>query len=621
MKQKKSSKQAEKTLHKKLQKQPKLQLSAEQKQGKSKSIKRQLTFSFGLFICFLLLLVIASSIITAQLQRSYRNLLTYKEHSTEQLQEIQTTATNLTASMSILVNRNFAHDTQERKSQIETIVSSLDAQLHEYVSYTENPEYKVISLFNDSSTDIASTNESGEDSILALTASFDTLKSLKDQIFTAIDTSNVVTMETTFLKYEPAQTKLNEQIADLIDESNELVSTQVNRIQSEITMIFVIMWALSLVLIAITLILSFRTVHTIIQKLEAFRKFSVSLNSGNLGARIQLNDKDEFGLLAEDFNNSLNTIETMVKEIVLTSNTMNSVVDSCTNEISRLNGSIQESAAVSEELSAQFENTAASSAVMSELSQTIHSDINTVSDKANESGKLAGHMVGRLHTMVEETKQSQDLMFLTLSSLNKELDTSLEQAKSVKKIQELSSSILDITSQTNLLSLNASIEAARAGEAGRGFSVVADEIRNLSDNSKQTVEKIQEVAATVISSVNGLIKSSHDIMSFLQNTVQNDYTKILSSIQDSAIGIEQVDEVASLLNELAGHTLASTNDITHTIQTVADSTSEGAHATETVAQNINEVTLRVDNILQQIMRAKESSELLQTACQSFTISN
>ena len=618
MKQKNSGKRVEKMLQT-LKKIPKLQLSTGQNQEKSKSIKKQLSFSFGVFICFLLLVVIASSIITVQLQRSYRNLLTYKEHSTEQLQEIQTTATNLTASMAILVNRNFAHDTKERKSQIETIVNSLDTQIQDYVSYIDHSNGKV-TLFHDSSTEVASTNESGDDSIQSLTASLDTLKSLKDKIFSAIDTSNIVTMETTFLKYEPAQTKLNELIADLIDESNKLVSSQVNRIQSVITIIFVIMWALSLVLIAITLVLSLRTVHTIIQKLEAFRKFSTSLNSGNLGSRIQLKEKDEFGLLAEDLNNSLNTIETMVKEIVLTSNTLNSVVDSCTNQISRLNGSIQESAAVSEELSAQFENTAASSAVMSELSQTIQSDINTVSDKANESGKLAGHMVGRLHTMVEETKQSQDLMFKTLASLSKELDDSLEQAQSVKKIQELSSSILDITSQTNLLSLNASIEAARAGDAGRGFSVVADEIRNLSDNSKQTVEKIQEVTATVISSVNGLIKSSHDIMSFLQNTVQKDYTKILSSIQDSATGIEQVDEVASLLNELAGHTLASTNEITHTIQTVADSTSEGAHATETVAQNINEVTVGADNILQQILRAKESSELLQRACQSFTIS-
>ena len=621
MKQKKSMKQIVTKIKKKLHKPSLKQISMKQKQTKAKSIKKQLSFSFGLLICFLLILVITSTIITTQLQDSYREILTYKESTTEQLQEIQATSNNLTASMAILVNRNFAHNTEERKIQIEAILTSLDTQIQEYLTYMEASEYKALLLYEGSSTEDSSSNTSEETPTNALIDSLDSLKSLKAQIFSAIDTSNVVALETAFLKYEPTQDKLNQEIGQLIDNSNAFTDNLVNKLSSQINIIYAIIWIMGLLLTGIALILSFRIVHKIIYKIEEFRKFSASLNNGNLSSRVQLTDKDELGLLAEDLNNSLVTIESMVKDIILTSNVMNSVVESCTTEISGLNGSIQETAAVSEELSAQFENTAASSALMNELSQNIHSDINTVSEKANESGRLANNMVEQLHSMLEETKESQDAMFHTLSSLRKELDASLEQAKSVEKIQELSSSILDITSQTNLLSLNASIEAARAGEAGRGFSVVADEIRKLADTSKQTVEKIQEVAVTVISSVNGLMKSSHDMMNFMQNNVQKDYTKILSSIQESATDIEQVDQVAALLNDLASHTSDSTNNITHTIQSVADSTTEGAHATETVAQNISDVTNRVDNILQQIMLAKESSERLQEACQSFTLSD
>lgn len=621
MKQKKSMKQIVTKIKKKLHKPSLKQISMKQKQTKAKSIKKQLSFSFGLLICFLLILVITSTIITTQLQDSYREILTYKESTTEQLQEIQTTSNNLTASMAILVNRNFAHNTEERKIQIEAILTSLDTQIQEYLTYMEASEYKALLLYENSAAEDSSSNPSEETSTNALIDSLDSLKSLKAQIFSAIDTSNVVALETAFLKYEPTQDKLNQEIGQLIDNSNAFTDNLVNKLSSQINIIYAIIWIMGLLLTGIALILSFRIVHKIIYKIEEFRKFSASLNNGNLSSRVQLTDKDELGLLAADLNNSLVTIESMVKDIILTSNVMNSVVESCTTEISGLNGSIQETAAVSEELSAQFENTAASSALMNELSQNIHSDINTVSEKANESGRLANNMVEQLHSMLEETKESQDAMFHTLSSLRKELDASLEQAKSVEKIQELSSSILDITSQTNLLSLNASIEAARAGEAGRGFSVVADEIRKLADTSKQTVEKIQEVAVTVISSVNGLMKSSHDMMNFMQNNVQKDYTKILSSIQESATDIEQVDQVAALLNDLASHTSDSTNNITHTIQSVADSTTEGAHATETVAQNISDVTTRVDNILHQIMRAKESSERLQEACQSFTLSD
>lgn len=528
MKQKKSMKQIVTKIKKKLHKPSLKQISMKQKQTKAKSIKKQLSFSFGLLICFLLILVITSTIITTQLQDSYREILTYKESTTEQLQEIQTTSNNLTASMAILVNRNFAHNTEERKIQIEAILTSLDTQIQEYLTYMEASEYKALLLYENSAAEDSSSNPSEETSTNALIDSLDSLKSLKAQIFSAIDTSNVVALETAFLKYEPAQDKLNQEIGQLIDNSNAFTDNLVNKLSSQINIIYAIIWIMGLLLTGIALILSFRIVHKIIYKIEEFRKFSASLNNGNLSSRVQLTDKDELGLLAEDLNNSLVTIESMVKDIILTSNVMNSVVESCTTEISGLNGSIQETAAVSEELSAQFENTAASSALMNELSQNIHSDINTVSEKANESGRLANNMVEQLHSMLEETKESQDAMFHTLSSLRKELDASLEQAKSVEKIQELSSSILDITSQTNLLSLNASIEAARDGEAGRGFSVVADEIRKLADTSKQTVEKIQEVAVTVISSVNGLMKSSHDMMNFMQNNVQKDYTKIIS---------------------------------------------------------------------------------------------
>ena len=89
---------------------------------------------------------------------------------------------------------------------------------------------------------------------------------------------------------------------------------------------------------------------------------------------------------------------------------------------------------------------------------------------------------------------------------------SIENSKSVDEINELTSEILAISAQTNLLALNASIEAARAGEAGRGFSVVADEIRNLADQTKLSVSNIQAVSNVVTNSVNELVSTSNDII-------------------------------------------------------------------------------------------------------------
>lgn len=99
--------------------------------------------------------------------------------------------------------------------------------------------------------------------------------------------------------------------------------------------------------------------------------------------------------------------------------------------------------------------------------------------------------------------------------IEKSLKRALEDAKVVEQIQVLSSSIMEITAQTNLLALNASIEAARAGEAGRGFAVVAGEIGNLAVQSRQTVEKIQEVTKSVTGAVGNLTKDAEKLLDYV----------------------------------------------------------------------------------------------------------
>lgn len=364
-------------------------------------------------------------------------------------------------------------------------------------------------------------------------------------------------------------------------------------------------------IIAASLLLSF-LIPTLIVKgllspIKEIKKAIEELKEKNLSLQRSISTKDFWENMMED----INQIKLSMKADFVGFKGITDELNVFADKFNEISENMRAATDEIESIIGQFSQGAVSQAEETEkASYTLATNIASLNDitiKENEGKE-------ELEKVVNNTKAGFENLNEISNSLNEVIEKFSqvkEQASilqnSAKDVTDIVETVENIAEQTNLLALNASIEASRAGEYGRGFTVVATEIRKLAESSKEAVQDINNILKAFVVEIEGLVKGIEKQYKILE--VENSNIKALSKQTEETV--ETVQSVASLLIELIdrlNNETKSMNEISEHIEALAAISEENSAYSEEVNSRVITYTNEIKNMIEQISEFKKVSE-------------
>lgn len=372
------------------------------------------------------------------------------------------------------------------------------------------------------------------------------------------------------------------------------------------------------IVVLIAIIISFIMGRRLMRPLVKVSTIIEDVANGNIEADFSVvkESNDEIGLIIEKMKELTQSLGSIVGKIRNSSDTMSS-------NSYEINDTSSQTLAANNEISKAVEDVAEGSTGMAASISKINEnllemsnetkDINASVDEIKNQTTAVQDSSKIMNDKIKSMQDSSHKMDEGISAISKRIETV---NTTVDKVSNIVSVIEEISSETNLLSLNASIEAARAGDAGKGFAVVAQEIRVLSDNTNTELENIKQIISSLVEECRYCVQASGTIVE--DNAKQKEEIKaVLDEFGSLDEQIQKTAEKADEIEELVTAMIELNDDITKSSNSLTDVSAANAAATEEMNANIEELNAMMHGVSEMAEHMNNESDGLKEALSFF----